>query len=59
MATVKAAKKDKKDNAMVPVYGNLIIKGNKTIGEVPDVIREDVSQWLVDAGYAELADEEL
>lgn len=56
---VRETKKDKKDNAMVPVYGNLIIKGQKVIGDVPGIIREDVSQWLVDNGHEELTDEEL
>lgn len=50
---------NKKADAMVPIYGNLIVKGQKVISEVPEVIREDVSQWLIDNGHEELADEEL
>lgn len=49
----------KKSDAMVPIYGNLIVKGSKTISEVPEIIREDVSQWLIDNGHEELADETL
>lgn len=44
---------------MVPIYGNLIVKGKKTIDEVPDIIKGDVKQWLIDNGHEELADEEL
>lgn len=49
----------KKSDAMVPVYGNLILKGQKDITEVPGVIREEVSQWLIDNGHPELADEDV
>lgn len=49
----------KKSDVMVPIYGNLIVKGQKVIAEVPEIIREDVSQWLIDNGHPELADEEL
>lgn len=48
-----------KADAMVPIYGNLIIKGEKVITEVPPSIREDVGQWLISNGYPELADEDL
>lgn len=48
-----------KDNAMVPVYGSLIIKGQKTLSDVPEIIREDVGQWLIENGHPELADEDL
>ena len=49
----------KKVDAMVPIYGNLIVKGRKVIMDVPDVIKEDVSQWLVDNGHSELAEENV
>ena len=45
---------DNKISKMASVYGNLIVKGEKVIGDVPGVIREDVKQWLVDNGYPEL-----
>lgn len=35
-----------KSSAMVPIYGNLIIKGLKIIDDVPKVIREDVREAL-------------
>lgn len=50
----------KKVSAMVPIYGNLIIKGEstgKTISDVPATIRKDVKAWLVDNGYEELTEE--
>ena len=40
-----------KSSAMVPIYGNLIIKGLKTIDDVPEALRDDVRQWLADRGY--------
>lgn len=45
----------RKMSAMAPVYGNLIVKGAKTLSEVPAQVKEDVSQWLKDNGYEELA----
>lgn len=50
---------NKKSDAMVSVYGNLIIKGQKVISEVPDVIREDVKQYLIDLDFPELATENV
>lgn len=50
---------NKKVDVMVPVYGNLIIKGQKVISEVPGTIREDVSQWLIDNGHEELTSEDV
>lgn len=40
---------------MVGVYAALIIKGKKTINEVPEKIRDDVKQELVNRGYPDLA----
>lgn len=41
---------------MAAVYADLIIKGKKTIDEVPEKIRDEVKQILIDRGYPELAD---
>jgi len=41
---------------MVNVYASLVIKGKKTISEVPEKIREQVRQELIDRGYPELAE---
>lgn len=38
----------KEVNVMAVVYATLIIKGRKTIDQVPSLIREDVRQLLVD-----------
>ena len=43
---------------MVEVYANLIIKGRKTIAEVPERIRTDVKQVLIGEGFSELAQED-
>lgn len=43
---------------MAAVYANLIIKGKKTIDEVPEKIRNEVMQLLIDQGYSELAEGE-
>jgi len=40
---------------VVGVYAALIIKGKRTIEEVPEKIREQVRQELIDRGYPELA----
>lgn len=40
---------------MVAVYATLIIKGLKTIDEVPVSIREKVKQMLIDLDCPELA----
>lgn len=36
---------------MVKVYANLIMKGLKTLEDVPLRIRDDVYDYLVDIGY--------
>lgn len=40
---------------MVKIYEKLIIKGEKTIDEVPEDIREDVREELIKDGYPEKA----
>ncbi len=40
---------------MAVVYATLIIKGKKTLGDVPARIREQVKQILIDLDCAELA----
>lgn len=40
---------------MVVVYATLIIKGKKTIEQVPGLIREQVKEILVDMDLPELA----
>ena len=41
---------------MARVYAELIVKGRKTFEEVPDRIKEDVRQVLIEMGYGELAE---
>ena len=42
---------------MAEVYAILIIKGIKQIEQVPEKIRDEVKQILVDRGYKELAEQ--
>lgn len=42
---------------MAVVYATLIIKGKKTIHDVPVTIREQVKQILIDLDLPELAEE--
>lgn len=42
---------------MAVVYATLIIKGKKTIHDVPERIREQVKQVLIDIDLPELAEE--
>ncbi len=42
---------------MAVVYATLIVKGKKTIGDVPERIREQVRQVLIDLDCPELAGE--
>ena len=42
---------------MAVVYATLIIKGKKTISDVPERIREQVKQILIDLDLPELAQE--
>lgn len=41
---------------MAEVYANLIIKGKKTIDEVPEKIRDEVKAILTEKGFPELAE---
>lgn len=41
---------------MVKIYANLIIKGIKTIDDVPTRIKDAVKQELVKEGHPELAE---
>ena len=41
---------------MAMAYATLIIKGKKTIGDVPERIREQVKQVLIDLDLPELAE---
>lgn len=42
---------------MAIIYATLIIKGKKTIGDVPEKIREQVKQVLRDLDCEDLAEE--
>ncbi len=42
---------------MAKIYANLIIKGKKTIADVPPDILEQVKQTLIEMGHPELAEE--
>ena len=41
---------------MAKIYASLIIKGKKSISEVPEKIRNEVKQVLIDEGHPELAE---
>ena len=41
---------------MAKVYASLIIKGCKTINDVPEKIKTDVQAALIEMGYPELAE---
>nr|DAI73555.1 MAG TPA: hypothetical protein [Caudoviricetes sp.] len=41
---------------MAVIYATLIVKGKKTINDVPAVIREQVKQILIDLELPELAE---
>lgn len=42
---------------MAKVYANLIIRGRKTISEVPVELRDEVRELLIEKGYPELTEE--
>lgn len=42
---------------MAVVYATLIIKGKKTYGQVPESLKEQVKQILIDLDCAELVTE--
>ena len=46
----------KEVNTMAVVYATLIIKGKKTIEQVPGLIREQVREILLDMDLPELAE---
>lgn len=41
---------------MSVIYATLIVKGKKTIDQVPDTIKEQVKQILIDLEVPELAE---
>lgn len=41
---------------MVVVYATLIVKGKKTIEEVPTMVRDQVKEILIDMDLPELAE---
>lgn len=43
-------------SAMAKVYADLIIKGKKIINKVPEKIRDQVKQELINRGFPELAE---
>ena len=42
---------------MAVIYATLIVKGIKTINDVPERIRDKVKQVLIDLGLPELAED--
>lgn len=47
----------KDEEKMAVIYATLIVKGKKTIHDVPECIREQVKQILRDLDCGELAEE--
>lgn len=47
---------EKTISEMAVIYATLIVKGKKTINDVPPVIREQVKQILIDLDLPELAE---
>lgn len=47
---------DKEVKIMAVIYATLIVKGKKTIDQVPEKIREQVKQILIDIDVPELAE---
>ena len=45
-------------SAMAKLYAEAIIDGDRTIKQVPSVIREEVKEILISQGYEELAKED-
>lgn len=41
---------------MAVIYATLIVKGKKTISQVPELIKEQVKQILIDLEVPELAE---
>lgn len=46
----------KEVSTMAVIYATLIVKGKRTIAEVPAVIKEQVKQILIDLEVPELAE---
>lgn len=46
----------KEEELMAVIYATLIVKGRKTINEVPEKIREQVKAVLIDLEVPELAE---
>lgn len=46
----------KEVKTMVVVYATLIIKGKKTLSEVPSLVKDQVKQVLIDMDLPELAE---
>lgn len=46
----------KEVNTMAVVYATLIIKGKKTFADVPDKLKEQVKQILIDLDCGDLAE---
>lgn len=42
---------------MATIYADLIIKGRKQIEQVPEKIRDEVKQILIDKGFPELSEQ--
>lgn len=55
--TINKRRKEKEDMAVI--YATLIIKGSRTIGQVPAILREEVKQILIDLELPELAEENV
>jgi len=49
--------KFKEENTMAMVYVSLIVKGKKTFAQVPDKIKEEVRQILIDIDCEYLIEE--
>lgn len=49
--------REKEKKTMAVIYATLIIKGKKTISEVPMKIKDKVKQVLIDLDVPELAEE--
>lgn len=45
-------------SAMAKLYAEAIIDGDRTIKQVPSVIRKEVKEILISKGYEELAKED-
>ena len=45
-------------SALAKLYAKAIIEGDRTIKQVPSVIRKEVKEILISQGYEELAKEE-